>query len=103
MHQRGGGAAAVRDATEQLQVVDAHGARHFDLVAAVEGEGRHAVDVARRETAVRERRAHRLGRQPEIRATRVLGKIGGADADDGRSIAQGAHLSPPGASHAPCR
>jgi hypothetical protein len=77
------GAAAVRHAAEEREVADADGAGHLDLVAGVERERRHAVDVRGCEPGVRERRLHRLGRELELGAPRVLRELGLPDADDG--------------------
>ena len=79
-----GGAAAVMDLGEELQVTDAGGARDGDLGVRVHRERDHAVDIGRGQPRIVERVEHRLGRQPKLAAAGVLREVGGSDADDRR-------------------
>ncbi len=81
-------AAAVGDAREERQPRDAEVARDLDLLVGVHREGDQAVDVARVQPGVVERRLDRLAGELELAAARLLGELGLADAGDGGAVAQ---------------
>ncbi len=82
------GAAAVGHAAEEREVADAHGTRHLDLVARVEGERGHAVDVGGAQPGVVEGGGDRFAGELNLGAPRVLRVVGLADADDRGLIPQ---------------
>src|SRR5262249_60877721 len=87
-------ASAVGDAREHRQHRDAEVARDLDLLARVHRERDEAVDVARVQASVVERRLGRFAGEPEFAPPRRLGELGLSDAGDGGAVAQRAAHDP---------
>ena len=95
LHGGAGRSAAVVDAAEEGQLPHAEGASDLDLGAAVGGERHQSAHIAGRHPGVVECSTHRLDRQLQLGAARVLGELGRADAGDRRLPREAAHDAPP--------
>ena len=89
------GSAAVRDAGEEGEVLDADVAGDLDLFVLVDGESDHAVDVGRGEPGVVERGLDRLAGELHFAAAGLLGEFGLADPGDRGFAAQAALMRRP--------
>ena len=76
-------------------VADAEVARDLHLLARVHRERDEAVDVARRQPGVVERRLHRLARELQLGAARLLRELGLADARDRGAVRGATRLTTP--------
>src|SRR5207249_88594 len=88
LHGRAGGAAAVVDAAEELELADAEIARDLDLGIAVHRERDHALDLGRLDGGVAQGGFDGLHRQVQLAPARVLRELGGADAGDRGGVPQ---------------
>ena len=79
-------APAVRDARERRKGRNTEVPAHLDLLAGIHREGHESVDVARPQAGVVERGLGGLAGELELAATRLLGELGLADADDGSVV-----------------
>jgi len=89
----GGGAAAVVDLGEELQLPDARGTRDGDLGIGVHREGHHAIDIVRPQAGVVDRGLDCLAGELELAAAGLLRELGLADSGDGRHSTQPTHVS----------
>ena len=75
--------AAVVDPAEERQITDPECSGDVDIRVRLRRIGHHAADLVWGDAGVSDRRLHRLGGEPELRATGGLRELGGADPDDG--------------------
>ena len=94
LHRRRGRATAITDLAEELQLADACRTRDRGLQVRVHGEGHQAVDFVGRQTGIRQRIEHRLGRQPQLGSARLLREVGGTDTGNSGLTRQAHALAP---------
>src|SRR5262249_353980 len=101
LHRAARGAAPVVATREERQLSDTQVAGDLDLGVRVLGVGDHPVDLRRFEPGVGDRRFARLDGQSQLRPSRLLRELGGADPDHGGRVTELVALAHRGSSTAP--